>query len=347
MSAPEIDQVPVAAQPTRDALVDNVRAVLIVSVIAGHLANAYHDQAFGIGYLHYFIYLFHMPAFAFASGYVTRSPQHAARTAIRALLPIYLGFSVVHLVVRSVFFGTWEWSIFVGPGLLWYLLALLFWRLLLPVFDALRHPVIIALILSLLAGLTERLDTTLTSQRVFVFLPMFLMGHYARNGAIERIRKTPWIVGPTAIAVIATVAWYAAQTGAMKLALLNGNKPYPAIDGPMWAEMTGRVVIVVTTLCAVVAMFRMLPRSKTFYTHLGQYSLGVYVLHMYFIYAFQLNYPTLGAGVWPAVAVLLSSIPIAFFLATPPVRAVVSFVETTARRGLDALMRPEALQRLK
>jgi fucose 4-O-acetylase-like acetyltransferase len=338
---------PATAPPhPRDGLVDNARAVLILAVVMGHLVMTYHDEAAPIAWMHYFIYLFHMPAFAFMSGAVTRSPSRSARTAIMSLLPLFLAFSTVHLLVRRAFFGEWEWGLYVAPGLLWYLMALMFWRLLLPAFDRLRHPVIASVVLSLAVGLTDRFDTTLSLSRTIVFLPFFLMGHYfyasgARDERLARIRNVPAVVAVAAIGVVAAVATYATVTGHIKLALLAGYRGYADIPGRASVELLERVVVIACTLLVVFALLRLLPRSRTFYSHVGQFSLGIYVLHMYAIYAFQTWLPHLPGRAVLVALVFLSPFVLVFLLASPPVRAGVNAVDRGARRAFGLLLKPE------
>lgn len=343
-----------AAQPTRqtprpeqtptpkhrDALIDNSRAVLIVLVVLGHIVMTYHDDSRFMAWAHYAIYLFHMPAFAYFSGKVLRSPQRAFDKAFSAIFPLYIGFSLIHLLVRRYFAGYWDVGMWVAPGLMWYLLALLLWRLMLPLWDKLRYPILTSVIVALCVPLTTKLGSTLALERTFVFAPFFLMGHYTTQEMVERIRRLPAVLAVIPIVAIAGIAALAAHTGFIKMSLLNGYTPYADIAGSTWSEMAERLLVIGTTLGALFALWRLLPRHQVFWTHLGTYSLAIYTLHMSWPYALQKWHPHLGTNHLVVAAILLSPLVVAFFLASRPVRTVVGWYERAWRRSLMMLAAP-------
>ncbi|MCD8085372.1 MAG: hypothetical protein LUF28_03450 [Clostridiales bacterium] len=104
----------------RAAYLCNVKLFLLVLVVLGHSM----EQAGMKGNLLYrFIYLFHMPLFAFVSGLHLKTVQSCLRQAKSALmlyLPIQGGIA---LVVRGQTLTTPYWH-------LWYLLSLCWWSLL-------------------------------------------------------------------------------------------------------------------------------------------------------------------------------------------------------------------------
>ena len=61
------------ATKTRDYHVDNIKGVLIILVVCGHLLSYLQDMnsTFAIG-VRTFIYFFHMPGFIFMSGYLAK-----------------------------------------------------------------------------------------------------------------------------------------------------------------------------------------------------------------------------------------------------------------------------------
>ena len=53
---------------------DNLKCLLIFLVVVGHfLIPVYHDSGRSIEAVYFFIYLFHMPAFIFVSGFFAKS----------------------------------------------------------------------------------------------------------------------------------------------------------------------------------------------------------------------------------------------------------------------------------
>lgn len=338
-ASPAVGSPRVSAPKTRDWLIDNCRAVLIVLVVSGHIFMTYHGDTRVMAFLHYFVYLFHMPAFAFFSGYVITSPRRTADRTVHALLPLYLGMSVVHLVALRLFFGSWQWNIFIAPGLLWYLLALMLWRVALPRIDRLKHPIVVAFALSLLAGLFTQIGTPFALSRTIVFLPFFLMGFYCPREWRHKVRELPWATAVLALALIASVAAWLTLTKYLPIGAFTAYSPYGALAHfSILRGMASRFIMLVCSAAAIFALARLLPERHTRVTFVGTHSLSVYVLQMYFIYAFQVTYPHLGANHWIDAAVLLSPIPISLLLAGPLGRGIVGSVERIARFVLDPLI---------
>lgn len=53
---------------TRIAKWDNLKFLLMLTVVMGHTVDFYTDESMVLGWLNFFIYIFHMPAFMFVSG---------------------------------------------------------------------------------------------------------------------------------------------------------------------------------------------------------------------------------------------------------------------------------------
>jgi hypothetical protein len=73
--------------------------------------------------------------------------------------------------------------------------------------------------------------------------------------------------------------------------------------------------------------------------------LGIYTLHMSWIYALQKWHPHLGTNKLVIAGIMLSPIAVAFLLASPPVRTAISWYERAWRDGLGLLAAPAATSR--
>lgn len=327
-----------AARP-RDWLIDNCRAVLIVLVVSGHIFMTYHGDTRWMALLHFFVYTFHMPAFAFFSGYVITSPRKTADRALHALLPLYLGLSVVHLVALRLFFGTWQWNIFIAPGLLWYLLALMWWRMALPRLDRLRWIIPISFAVSLLAGLSPYIGTAFALSRTIVFLPFFLMGYRCPKDWRDRVRAMSPVWGWAALAFIGVVALWLTLSKFLPIRAFTAYTPYGALANfTVIRGLISRFIMLACSGAAIFALVRLLPDRHTRFTYVGTHSLTVYIFQMYFIYALQVTYPQLGVNPVIDAAVLISPIPVSLLLASRPARALLSGIESVSR----FLLRPLA-----
>lgn len=304
-----IDQQRLRAPHTRSALVDNMKAVLIALVVIGHFALEYLPDSERATYVYIWIYLFHMPAFALCSGLVIKDPQRSASRAISTLLPMYIGFSVLHVAMRRLLVtDSWEWEILIAPGVHWYLLSLLAWRLVLPVMLRLRTPLITSIALSLLAGLFDRVDTTLSISRTIVFLPFFLAGYLLGIEGLERIRKTPRILAVGGLAIVTGLTvWFYGSSG-LGTAALAGSRSYAEADVSILLGITGRIAMFVATIAAVVMIVQLIPERRVGWTVIGERTMTIYLLHMYGVYAFRHAMPRLEDTGWYEIAGVVAAL---------------------------------------
>ena len=159
----------------RIAFWDNLKGFLILLVVFGHLLELIPGGKASL--LYKVIYLFHMPLFVFCSGYLSSySPQKIVK---QLLLP-YLVMQVVlcHLMEEPLQFTTPCW-------LLWYLAAMIAWRMMIPFFDLVQEKqrpfaVAAAFVLAFLCGFDGSIGRYGALSRIICYLPWFLMGYYLR-----------------------------------------------------------------------------------------------------------------------------------------------------------------------
>lgn len=115
----------------RSAFWDNYKGVLIFLVVLGHflysyamnIGNSFANEVFE------FIYIFHMPAFIFCAGYMSKSENARKSGALLKLFVCYIIFNTLMLVFAYFYMDS-------GIQLLtpyfsyWYILAVIAWRVL-------------------------------------------------------------------------------------------------------------------------------------------------------------------------------------------------------------------------
>ena len=111
-------------------LVDNIKIFLIFLVVFNHIIAfqlVKADQV--VRFVWYGITIFHMPAFIFISGYLSKKPQDVMKNVKNLLIPYILGYTL-----------TWAAQIWLGNKMdyellrhsgtvMWYVLALFAYRL--------------------------------------------------------------------------------------------------------------------------------------------------------------------------------------------------------------------------
>lgn len=173
------------AASVRDDRIDAVKFWLIVLVIAGHV---FLKKEFAVStacvVLWKWIYIFHMPLFIFLSGYFSRKKDMKSfwpsiwkiSEPLIIFQIIALLFYVDNLSIKGILT---PWYV------LWYLLSLIYWRLMLQFIPdkILKHKKIVIVsmfCISILAGFLP-LGRILSLQRTLAFMPFFFIGYYMRG----------------------------------------------------------------------------------------------------------------------------------------------------------------------
>lgn len=180
--------------PMRDYSVDNVRFILIFSVVFAHLLEVCAPFK-GSWLIYKFIYTFHMPAFIFLFGYNAKySPK---KIVYRWCLPYaifqcaYISFAKFILNANTNFqFTTPYW-------LLWYMLACIYYQLLLPLFDTDDKgkqiiTILCAFVISLLIGYEKSVGYYMSLSR-FLY---FYLGFYWDTTAKRTIFLNGYLSNP-------------------------------------------------------------------------------------------------------------------------------------------------------
>lgn len=168
----------------RNYLFDNLKFLLIVLVVFGHsLEEISLAQDYAI--IRAWIYSFHMPAFVFISGYFSKSVRRgegARKTIINCAIPYFIFNTIFALCTEK----TLVINILTPKYIFWYLFSLLIDDL-----KRIKGIFILAMLLGLYVGGIHEADRFLAISRTIVFFPYFLLGVFADEAMIEKVRKMP------------------------------------------------------------------------------------------------------------------------------------------------------------
>ncbi len=180
-------------------LIDNVKVLLIFLVVFNHIiAFNLVKVDIVVRYIWYAITIFHMPAFIFISGYLSKKPQNVMKNVKNLLIPYILGYSL-----------TWYSQIWLGRSVdyeilrptgtvMWYVLALFVDRLTVEGFGQIRFIVPLSIIFALWAGTRPEFSTFLSASRIVVFFPFFVAGYLWKSEYITAVRRfrQKWLLIP-------------------------------------------------------------------------------------------------------------------------------------------------------
>ncbi|MGF0162781.1 acyltransferase family protein [Streptomyces koyangensis] len=329
-TAPADGAAPAAKSPAaaRDPFFDNAKFLAIVLVVVGHSWEALRDdnRVLAAGYL--LLYAFHMPAFTLISGYFSRSFRHEPRQLKRLVGSVLVPYAVFEVALNV--FRAWaegeelKISLLHPWYLTWFLMALFIWRLTAPLWQQVRHPILLSTAVAALASIDPGIGPDLGLQRVLQFLPFFVLGlkmrpeHFTRlRDRRVRIAAVPVLAGGALVAYWAVLRmnpdWFYRRDAAQDL------------NAPWWAGVSMTVGMLVCSLVLSFAFLALVPSRRTWFTALGAGTLYAYLLHGFLAkgahfwgwYDNDFSGTVLGAVTISALAAAL-----AVALTTAPVRRV-------------------------
>lgn len=178
----------------RDPFFDNVKILLMLLVVLGHVLSINKNESFNLATYNW-IYSFHMPLFILISGFFTSlSDKKKFWKGIFRLIETFLVFTLVHVCISLVQGETVGIDVFYVPRwTLWYLLSLIWWRLILYfILMKIRCKsyvlIAICICVSVVAGWMP-FGKELSLQRTFYFLPFFTIGYVAKQNKFSYLLK--------------------------------------------------------------------------------------------------------------------------------------------------------------
>jgi fucose 4-O-acetylase-like acetyltransferase len=328
-----------------------VRFVAIALVVVGHTIEplSRNDSMYA---LYLFIYAFHMPLFALVSGVFARAEPVTRREGGRVvsqLLAPYVLFSVIWAVVRGVVEDKWFLDLGSPYWHLWFLTALAAWRLVLPVFGALRYPVATAVAVSVASGYMPTVGWEFDASRTLGMLPFFVLGWaLTQRGLWPRLRRLaarwPARAAALAVLVVAMAFTWRMEHWARGLNLrgwVQLERNYADLRAGSWTAGTERLALLGVALLLCLAVLAVTPSWDSVLSRGGRGTMYVYMLHLFPVYALHrtswfdewfVSGPRLGL-------LVLGAVVLAGLLSTRPVRTV---FRPLVEPRLDLLLRAPA-----
>lgn len=256
----------------RSSYWDNIKGLLMLLTVFAHILFPWQDRSEFINRTVDCIYLFHMPAFVFVSGFFGKSERSRSFGEIIKLIVLYFIFN-------SVMGFTYGFTSLLQPMYsYWYLVALVVWRLTAHYIAKFRWIQLILFVIAVFAGFYPDIDNTFAAARIIGFYPYYMMGYRLDEERsaelVSRKYSKRAVVGIPAALVTAVMSFAAAgyfqyTDDALQMA---------AYDDPLGPF--GRIVLYVTAFMAVCVLRYLSPdRNIPLLTMFGRYSLSIFILH--------------------------------------------------------------------
>ena len=316
----------------RDAYFDNVKYLAIVLVAVAHAWEPVMDGSRTTRALYMIVYTFHMPAFILVSGYFSRSfdmsPAKVKRLVTGVVVP-YVLFETAYSLFKRYAGGDDTSITLLDPLFLtWFLIALFIWRVTTPIWQSLRHPLPVALVIAMLASVTPDITDDLDLQRVCQLLPFFVLGLLMKpeHFQLVRRREVRLLSLPVFAGALAFAYWAAPH---MRLGWFYRSNSAQEMDFQWW---TGPVMTLAMFGCALlltIGFLAWVPRRHMWFTVLGAGTICGYLLHGFLVkgagyYGLFDRHEWLSGPVGLVVVSVVAAAAVTL-MCTPPVRRVLRF----------------------
>ena len=274
-------------QIERSAYFDNFKFILIFFVVAGHILLPLDKTRFSNN-IFYLIYTFHIPCLTFLSGYFSTHVVQNGKFRADKLIQIvwlYILFKILTHFTEGLIDGHIGLYIdfFEESGAPWYLLALGLWYLTIPFIRELdpRVVAVSSVILSLLSGYEQSVNSILALDRTLTFAPFFYAGYYMSEKKFKinfHKKRRFFLLIPAFIAASCIflctydllMPYSNIVYGVNYFRLGPGLYPYGGFIRFFW------YIIAAIMLLGLMAI---IPQKRTLFTSIGSRTLQIYILH--------------------------------------------------------------------
>jgi fucose 4-O-acetylase-like acetyltransferase len=266
------------AMQTRDYRLDKAKGILIFLVVVGHLLEGISgwDMGYSRGLLTA-IYSFHMPAFVLLAGITAKSNRLGERVLTFAVLavsaqPVYFFWSELFGSRPDLEFAEPYW-------ITWFLLAMVWWMLVLPLVERFPTPMLCASIaIGIFGGILPLLDYEFSIGRTMTFFPFFVVGKlYGARLLNWAAQLNVWSrAGLTVLAALPIAALFIKD---IDKKWFYGARGFDFMDAAIPYGVGIRACIATSAMLTIIVLFAWSEHLPKFLVSVGQRSLAIYILH--------------------------------------------------------------------
>ena len=298
----------------RNKTFDSLKFILVCFVVYAHTTgkSVYEDR--GTTVLVSFLSTFTMPLFIFISGYFSKNItwdkyKKSFKSLSLTYLTAQLTYSIPSIIEKAITLPTNQFnitekiiSIFILPyGGLWYVVGLLFWRLLIYYISKinLKFPLVFSLSL-IIPLLFCFIDIKLNAFRVITFFPYFVLGYYCNEQMFNKIRKFNPLFS-VGILLIIFIGLFLYKDLFYFVMSTFGEGSYKSTYPTIFQGFLYRASFYLISMISINCVINL--ATDRFYK-LGKYSLGIFLVHpcvlftisqikTYFLPSIKIPYPIL------------------------------------------------------
>lgn len=307
---------------TRNYLLDNLKVILIFFVVFGHVIEYYIKDSNILMSIYIFIYIFHMPLFIFISGYLSKNFYKMKRKSIKNLLIPYVIFNMIWYL--AVYIGTKKnmFSVIYPGWTLWYLLSLFFWRFSLKYLLKIRYILGISFIIGILVGLIPSIGSVLSISRTIVFLPFFLLGYYAKEEHLNKIKTFNNKLSIIILMLFLLFAVFIVENKFVDYKFLYNSYSYNALGLSLIKGTIFRVLLYISAIVFSICVISLVPNKEKFFSRIGKATMNIYIFHIYLVVLVYFLIPRWNISIVKNILIIISPFIIIFILSRNKINKV-------------------------
>lgn len=267
----------------RNLKFDNMKFLLIVLVVVGHMCGNFFNTVDISKSLYLFIYSFHMPALIFISGFFIKK-------GIKDKNMNYLGkYIIIYFIIIIVnkfsefLLGNFSGnlSLFSENGIQWFMLSLFFYFIFTMLLSRYNKYTVLIILLCLgcLAGFDKGLGDNFSSARTITFYIYYYLGYSFSDIKLNQISDKLYmkiLAGFNFILLFLVLfsKWGVDNFGVLA-GFLGGSSVYTANHMIIW-----RLISYVVGIILILSLYALIPNRNLFISKLGQRTLNVYIFHL-------------------------------------------------------------------
>lgn len=259
----------------RSAYWDNIKGFLIILVVFAHILYQIQHTSAAIDAVVDYIYLFHMPAFIFVSGYFGKSEKSGTAGSIIKLIFLFFIFNSITVFIEG-------YTSYLEPIYsYWYLVALIAWRLTAPRIAKLKGITVILFALAFIVGYFPAIDNQFAAARIIGFYPFYMLGYKYSEEKSREIINTRYgkrfAIGAVVLFGAGSVAFAARSV----LGFNDGDMKIFAYDDPK--DIIRRAIMFIIAFLVIFSIGCLAINKKVpFLTMFGRNSLWIFVFQRMF-----------------------------------------------------------------
>lgn len=348
----------------RNSYIDNLKGFLIIMIVLDHFIADYTKLSPYINLIYIFMYTFHIPLFVFISGYLSKNSEKQRDKALIDFLGLYLftsmGYTFFSDSIYTIYslesinltkiYNIIKDTIFSGllaKGPSWYLLSLIFWRMITPYFKN-KRILIISILLALIAGGIPQIGPAMSLSRTIVFYPFFLFGYlFDENIFIRFTENVNYWIKPAAVICVFFIL-IILNLKPVSYQMLYSYSSYLDNGYTLLAGIMIRAYIFILAAINSFCFLCLIPKKKSIITAFGKKSLYIYIGHTFLIPIVGILNNILGIYAWSLILIIIISLFACYLFSRKCFENFISKIKNAFNRFLFSkiINKQEEIQRI-